>query len=131
MRGIAAASAASREWMRHASPTQLSGRVLAGGAVRITPDEFCENCTGRSPAINAPASCYAVRGIRRIAGRTMDEESIGLLGVLLIVTGLVLSHQVQTSHALPQLHAMHWPDVVPVLDSANHTSDPTCPPPLA
>jgi hypothetical protein len=42
----------------------------------------------------------------------MDEESIGLLGVLLIVTGLVLSHQVQTSRALPQLRDMRWPDIV-------------------
>jgi hypothetical protein len=48
-----------------------------------------------------------------IAGRMMDEESVGLFGVLLIVTGLVLSHQVQRSHTLPQLD-MHWPDVVEV-----------------
>jgi hypothetical protein len=43
----------------------------------------------------------------------MDEESIGLLGVLLIVTGLVLSHQVQTSRSL--LHDVHWPNVAEVL----------------
>jgi hypothetical protein len=51
----------------------------------------------------------------------MDEESIGLLGVLLIVTGLVLSHQVQTSRAVPMLHDVHWPQVVDVLAC----SDPT------
>jgi len=56
----------------------------------------------------------------------MDEESIGLLGVLLIVTGLVLSHQVQTSHALPQLHDLHWPDVVEVLGCGNEASERSC-----
>jgi hypothetical protein len=45
----------------------------------------------------------------------MDEESIGLLGVLLIVTGLVLSHQVQSSRAVPMLREVHWPQVVDVL----------------
>jgi hypothetical protein len=57
----------------------------------------------------------------------MDEESIGLLGVLLIVTGLVLSHQVQRSQALPQLHAVHWPDVVEVLGCAgSEASERSC-----
>jgi hypothetical protein len=56
----------------------------------------------------------------------MDEESIGLLGVLLIVTGLVLSHQVQTSRALPQLHDMHWPDVVEVLGCGGEASERSC-----
>jgi hypothetical protein len=56
----------------------------------------------------------------------MDEESIGLLGVLLIVTGLVLSHQVRTSQALPQLHDLHWPDVVEVLGCSGDASDRSC-----
>jgi hypothetical protein len=55
----------------------------------------------------------------------MDEESIGLLGVLLIVTGLVLSHQVQTSRAVPMLHDMHWPQVVDVL-ACSDPSDRAC-----
>ncbi len=56
----------------------------------------------------------------------MDEESIGLLGVLLIVTGLVLTHQVQTSHTLPHLNDMHWPDVVEVLGCSNEASERGC-----
>jgi len=55
----------------------------------------------------------------------MDEESIGLLGVLLIVTGLVLSHQVQTSRAVPMLHDVHWPQVVDVL-ACSDPSDRSC-----
>lgn len=55
----------------------------------------------------------------------MDEESIGLLGVLLIVTGLVLSHQVQTSRAVPMLHDMHWPQLVDVLGCSD-PSDRSC-----
>jgi hypothetical protein len=55
----------------------------------------------------------------------MDEESIGLLGVLLIVTGLVLSHQMQTSRAVPMLHDVHWPQVVDVLGCSD-PSDRTC-----
>ena len=56
----------------------------------------------------------------------MDEESIGLFGVLLIVTGLVLSHQVQTSRAVPLLHDVHWPDVVEVLGCGGEAADQTC-----
>jgi hypothetical protein len=56
----------------------------------------------------------------------MDEESIGLLGVLLIVTGLVLTHQVQTSRALPQLRDMHWPDVADVLGCGSEASERSC-----
>lgn len=41
----------------------------------------------------------------------MDEESVGLLGVLLIVTGLLMTHQVQTGQAA-RLANMHWRDVV-------------------
>ena len=55
----------------------------------------------------------------------MDEESIGLLGVLLIVTGLVLSHQVQTSRTAPMLHDVHWPQVVDVLGCSD-PSDRNC-----
>jgi hypothetical protein len=55
----------------------------------------------------------------------MDEESIGLLGVLLIVTGLVLSHQVQTSRNLARLHDVHWPDVVEVLGCSD-AADRNC-----
>ena len=55
----------------------------------------------------------------------MDEESIGLLGVLLIVTGLVLSHQMQTSRAVPVLHDVHWPQVVDVLGCSD-PSDRNC-----
>ncbi|HEX6842282.1 MAG TPA: hypothetical protein VF113_12160 [Stellaceae bacterium] len=55
----------------------------------------------------------------------MDEESIGLLGVLLIVTGLVVSHQVQTSRAVPMLHDVHWPQLVDVL-GCNDPSDRNC-----
>ena len=55
----------------------------------------------------------------------MDEESIGLLGVLLIVTGLVLSHQVQHSRAVPMLQDVHWPQVVDVLGCSD-PSDQSC-----
>lgn len=61
----------------------------------------------------------------------MDEESIGLLGVLLIVTGLVLSHQVQTSRTLLALHDMHWPDVVEVLGCSGEAAEANCPVALA
>jgi hypothetical protein len=60
------------------------------------------------------------------AGRNMDEESIGLLGVLLIVTGLVLSHQVQTSRALTQLQDIHWPSVVEVFGCGGEAADQSC-----
>jgi hypothetical protein len=56
----------------------------------------------------------------------MDEESISLLGVLLIVTGLVLSHQVQTARTLPQLPDMHWPDVVEVLGCGSEATERIC-----
>ena len=55
----------------------------------------------------------------------MDEESIGLLGVLLIVTGLVLSHQMQTGRGVAMLHDVHWPQVVDVLGCSD-PSDRTC-----
>jgi hypothetical protein len=45
--------------------------------------------------------------------------------VLLIVTGLVLSHQVQTSRAVPMLHDVHWPQVVDVLGCSD-PSDRNC-----
>lgn len=44
----------------------------------------------------------------------MDEEAVGLFGVLLIVTILVLSHPLKPSQAMPTptLAALHWQNVV-------------------
>ena len=38
----------------------------------------------------------------------MDEESIGVIGMLLIVTGLVMTHQLQSSRAVPTFRDMSW-----------------------
>ncbi|HEX7967852.1 MAG TPA: hypothetical protein VF502_06505 [Stellaceae bacterium] len=38
----------------------------------------------------------------------MDEESIGVIGMLLIVTGLVMTHQLQSSRAMPGFRDMGW-----------------------
>ncbi len=42
----------------------------------------------------------------------MDEESAGLLGVLLIVTALVLSQSLHAGYTTPSLSQVTWQDVV-------------------
>lgn len=45
----------------------------------------------------------------------MDEESVGILGVLLIVTVLVMSQgPLHKSYAAPALHAITWTDIASV-----------------
>lgn len=45
----------------------------------------------------------------------MDEESVGILGVLLIVTALVMSQTLlHKSEAAPRLPDVNWTDVVSV-----------------
>jgi len=44
----------------------------------------------------------------------MDEESIGLFGVLLIVTAMVLSQSLQKPYAPPTLPQVNWEDVVSI-----------------
>ncbi len=43
----------------------------------------------------------------------MDDESLGLFGVLLIVTAVVMSHSLHSGHAmsLPPLPAITWEEV--------------------
>ena len=43
----------------------------------------------------------------------MDDESLGLFGVLLLVTALVMSHSLRSGHAmsLPSLPAISWEEV--------------------
>jgi len=54
----------------------------------------------------------------------MDEESIGIFGVLLIVTVLVMSQPgFPASHAMPRLPSVTWEDVMNVFNCDNHTSD--------
>jgi len=53
----------------------------------------------------------------------MDEESIGIFGVLLIVTALVMSHPLQKSYATPTLPEVKWADVVSVFGCGEKTSD--------
>ena len=54
----------------------------------------------------------------------MDEESIGVLGLLLIVTALVMSQSLQKTHAMPMLAAT-WNGVVSVLSCSTEAS-PDC-----
>jgi len=42
----------------------------------------------------------------------MDEESVGLFGVLLIATAVVLAHPFQVNASLPTLPEVHWHDLV-------------------
>ncbi|HZB90272.1 MAG TPA: hypothetical protein VE397_02450 [Stellaceae bacterium] len=56
----------------------------------------------------------------------MDEESVGLLGVLLIVTALVMSQTALSKpHAAPLLPALSWADVVSVF-SCGHRPGEIC-----
>jgi hypothetical protein len=43
----------------------------------------------------------------------MDDESLGLFGVLLIMTAVVMSHSLHSGHAmsLPSLPAITWEEV--------------------
>lgn len=38
----------------------------------------------------------------------MDEETIGIVGMLLIVTGLVVTHQLQSIRAMPGYRDAYW-----------------------
>jgi hypothetical protein len=51
-------------------------------------------------------------GFEAAQRQVMDEESVGILGVLLIVTALVMSQGAQhKTFAAPRLHAVTWSDV--------------------
>jgi hypothetical protein len=54
----------------------------------------------------------------------MDEESVGLFGMLLIVTILVLSHPLSPSHAMPasSLGTINWQDVLDAFGCKNASS---------
>lgn len=48
-------------------------------------------------------------------GKIMDEDSVGILGVLLIVTALVMSQTVlHRSYAAPSLPDVKWADLMGV-----------------
>ena len=54
----------------------------------------------------------------------MDEESIGILGLLLIITAMVMSQSLQKSNAMPMLAQVTWQGVTNALscttdDAAN------------
>jgi hypothetical protein len=53
----------------------------------------------------------------------MDDESLGLLGVLLIVTGLVMSQPLHKTYATPSLPDVKWQDVVGVFGCAHKSGD--------
>jgi len=57
----------------------------------------------------------------------MDEESVGLFGVLLIVTVLVLSQAGSSHHgyAAPSLTAVKWEEIVSAFGCDPQTGD-TC-----
>ncbi len=38
----------------------------------------------------------------------MDEETIGIVGMLLIMTGLVVTHQLQSTRAFPTFRDTEW-----------------------
>ncbi len=46
----------------------------------------------------------------------MDEETIGVVGMLLIVTGLVVTHQLQSSRAIYGFGHMHWQNAAAACD---------------
>jgi hypothetical protein len=56
----------------------------------------------------------------------VDEESIGILGLLLIVTAVVMSQSLQKSHAMPLLAGVSWHGVVNALSCATD-DNPDCP----
>lgn len=56
----------------------------------------------------------------------MDDESIGILGLLLIVTAVVMSQSLQKSHAMPMLAQATWHGMVNVL-SCTTDDNPNCP----
>ena len=55
----------------------------------------------------------------------MDEESVGIFGVLLIVTALVMSQTLQRTHAAPSLPDIKWQDVVSLF-GCDQSSDNNC-----
>jgi hypothetical protein len=63
--------------------------------------------------------------LARSKRRVMDEESVGIFGVLLIVTALVMGHSIQKSYATPTLPDVKWQDVVGVFSCGDKPSD-TC-----
>src|ERR1700686_3814958 len=69
------------------------------GAAVIAADNFAKIALVVHRRLTSQRHATGATGICADQGRMMDEESIGLLGVLLIVTGVVLSHQVQRSQA--------------------------------
>lgn len=57
----------------------------------------------------------------------MDEESVGILGVLLIVTVLVMSQaSLHKSFAAPALPDVKWSDVVGVFGCSGQQSPDGC-----
>ena len=55
----------------------------------------------------------------------MDEESVGILGVLLIVTALVMSQSLHKPPVMPALPDVKWEDIVSVFGCSQGTGD-TC-----
>lgn len=54
----------------------------------------------------------------------MDEESVGIFGVLLIVTALVMSQTLHPKHyATPRLPDVSWQDVVSVFACGQSASE--------
>ena len=53
----------------------------------------------------------------------MDEESVGIFGVLLIVTALVMSQSLHKPPAMPALPDIKWQDVVSVFGCSQSAGD--------
>jgi hypothetical protein len=60
--------------------------------------------------------------MRRI-GAAMDEESVGIFGVLLIVTALVMSQSLHKPPVVPALPDIKWEDIVSVFGCSQSTGD--------
>jgi hypothetical protein len=71
------------------------------------------NCGAIVPRIHLDLTlrCYVPRSDAK--AWTMDDESLGLFGALLIVTALVMSQSLHNGHAmsLPSLPAITWEEV--------------------
>jgi hypothetical protein len=55
----------------------------------------------------------------------MDEESVGIFGVLLIVTALVMSQSLHKPPAVPALPDIKWEDILGVFGCSQSAGD-TC-----
>jgi hypothetical protein len=53
----------------------------------------------------------------------MDDEAIGLFGVLLIAAALVMTQPLHRSHAMPMLPGVHWDQLASALGCVQDGGD--------